>query len=120
MPNIKFPNPIDSKLQESLLRDEKKEESKVNYSNNDSKKKNSLYYSNTIDTFLSHYFSAMNNAPPPKEVVTVKLEAIKNASNSSDYLFRYMVGEVAKIFAREKKDMSNSQLYKFISDKLLR
>ena len=120
VPNIKFPNPIDNKLQESLLRDEKKEEPKVNYSNNDIKKKNSSYYSNTIDTFLSHYFSAMNNAPPPKEVATVILEAIKNASNSSDYLFRYTVGEIAKTFVREKKNMSDSQLHKFISDKLLR
>jgi len=107
VPNIKFPNPINNKLQESLLIDEKTEEPKVNYSN-------------TIDTFLSRYFSDMNNAPPPKEVVTVILEAIKNASNSSDYLFRYTVGEVAKTFAREKKNMSDSQLHKFISDKLLR
>lgn len=30
--NIKFPNPIDNKSQESLLRDEKKEEPKVNNS----------------------------------------------------------------------------------------
>src|SRR5688572_7545342 len=50
VPNIKFPNPINNKLQESLLRDEKKEEPKVNYSNNVIKKKNSSYYSNTIDT----------------------------------------------------------------------
>ena len=62
----------------------------------------------------------MNNAPPPKEVATVILEAIKNASNSSDYLFRYTVGEVAKTFAHEKKNMSDSQLHQFISDKLLR
>ena len=27
---------------------------------------------------LSHYFSAMNNAQPPKEVAIVILEAIKN------------------------------------------
>jgi hypothetical protein len=120
VPNIKFPNPIDNKLQEPLLRDEKKEEPKVNYSNNDIKKKNSSYYSNTIDTFLSHYFSAMNNAPPPKEVATVILEAIKNASNSSEYLFRYTVGEDAKTFAQAKKNMSDSQLHEFISNKLLR
>ena len=43
------------------------------------------------------------NAPPPKEVATVILEAIKNASNSSDYLFRYLVGEVAKTFAQKKR-----------------
>ncbi len=120
VPNIKFPNQIDNKLQEPLLKDEKKEESKLNYSNNDIKKKNSSYYSNTIDTFLSHYFSAMNNAQPPKEVATVILGAIKNASNSSEYLFRYTIGEIAKTFAQAKKNMSDSQLHEFISNKLLR
>jgi len=120
VPNIKFPNPNENKLQEPLLKDEKKEELKVNYSNNDTKKKNSSYYSNTIDTFLSHYYSAMNNASSPKEVATVILEAIKNASNSSEYLFRYTVGEVAKTFAQAKKNMSDSQLHEFISNKLLR
>ena len=120
IPNIKFPNQIDNKLQEPLLKDEKKEEPKVNYSNNDIKKKNSSYYSNTIDTFLSHYFSAMNNAQPPKEVAIVILEAIKNASNSSESLFRYTVGGDAKTFAQAKKSMSDSQLHEFISNKLLR
>ena len=45
----------------------------------------------------------MNNAPSPKEVATVILEAIKNASNSSEYLFRYTVGEIAKTFVQAKK-----------------
>ncbi|MGB9169884.1 MAG: hypothetical protein WCB31_13275 [Nitrososphaeraceae archaeon] len=62
----------------------------------------------------------MNNAPSPKEVATVILEAIKNTSNSSEYLFRYTVGEVAKTFAQAKKNMSDSQLHEFISNKLLR
>jgi short-subunit dehydrogenase len=116
VPNIKFPNQINNKFQHIPL----KEEPKVNYSNNDIKKKNSSYYSNTIDTFLSHYYSAMNNAPPPKEVATVILEAIKNASNSSEYFFRYTVGEIAKTFAQAKKNMSDSQLHEFILNKLLR
>jgi len=91
VPNIKFPNQIDN-----------------NNNNNNIKKKNSSsYYSNTIDTFLSHYFSAMNNAQPPKEVAIVILEAIKNASNSSESLFRYTVGGDAKTFAQAKKSMSD-------------
>jgi hypothetical protein len=61
----------------------------------------------------------MKNAPPPKEVATVILEAIKNASKSSEYLFRYIVGGDAKTFAQAKKNMSDSQLHKFISNKLL-
>ncbi len=120
VPNIKFPNQIDDKLQKPLLKDEKKEESKVNYANNDFKTNNSSYYSNTIDTFLSHYYAAMKNAPLPKEVATVILEALKNASNSPESLFRYIVGEDAKTFAQAKKNMSDSQLYEFISNKLLK
>ena len=120
VPNIKFPNQIDDKLQKPLLKDEKKEESKVNYANNDIKTNNSSYYSNTIDTFLSHYYAAMKNAPLPKEVATVILEALKNASNSPESLFRYIVGEDAKTFAQAKKNMSDSQLYEFISNKLLK
>jgi len=103
VPNIKFPNQIDN-----------------NNNNNIKKKNSSPYYSNTIDTFLSHYFSAMNNAQPPKEVAIVILEAIKNASNSSETLFRYTVGGDAKTFAQAKKSMSDSQLHEFISNKLLR
>jgi len=101
VPNIKFPNQVDN-------------------NNNIKKKNSSSYYSNTIDTFLSHYFSAMNNAQPPKEVAIVILEAIKNASNSSESLFRYTVGGDAKTFAQAKKSMSDSQLHEFISNKLLR
>ncbi|HEX7141617.1 MAG TPA: SDR family oxidoreductase [Nitrososphaeraceae archaeon] len=118
VPNIKFSNKTDDKLLQTLMKQEEKSE--INYSNNDIKKKNSSYYSNTIDTFLSHYFSAMNNAPSPKEVANVILEAIKNASNSSEYLFRHTVGEDAKTFAQAKKNMSDSQLHEFISNKLLR
>ena len=114
--NIKFPKKIDNKSKQPLMNEE---ESKVNYSNNDIKKKNSSYYSNTIDTFLSHYYPAMKNAPLPKEVAAVILEAIKNASKSSDYLFRYIVGEDAKTFAKAKKNMSDSQLHEFISNRLL-
>ena len=118
VPNIKFSNKTDDKSLQTLMKQEEKSE--INYSNTDIKKKNSSYYSNTIDTFLSHYFSAMNNAPSPKEVATVILEAIKNASNSSEYLFRHTVGEDAKTFAQAKKNMSDSQLHEFISNKLLR
>lgn len=120
VPNIKFPKPIDNKLQQPLLKEEEEKKPKVNYSNNDIKKKNSSHYSNTIDIFLSHYYPAMKNALLPKEVATVILEAIKNVSNSSECLFRYLVGGDAKTFAQAKKNMSDSQLHEFISNKLLR
>jgi short-subunit dehydrogenase len=116
VPNIKFPDKSKDKTQQTLIKQEKLESI---FSSNDIKKKNFSYYSNTIDTFLSHYYSAMRNAPQPKEVATVILEAIKNASNSSEYLFRYTIGEDAKTFAQAKKNMSDSQFHKFISNRLL-
>ncbi|MGB9169022.1 MAG: SDR family oxidoreductase [Nitrososphaeraceae archaeon] len=116
VPNIKFPDKHDDKSQKTLL----EEESEINVSSNDIKKKDSSYYSNTIDAFLSHYYPAMTNAPSPKEVATVILEGIRIASNSSESLFRYTVGEDAKIFAQAKKNMSDSQLHEFISNRLLR
>ena len=61
----------------------------------------------------------MTNAPSPKEVAAIILEAIRIASNSSECLFRYTVGEDAKTFAQAKKNMSDSQLHEFISNKLL-
>ena len=61
----------------------------------------------------------MRNAPSPKEVAAVILEAIRIASNSSESLFRYTVGEDAKTFAQAKKNMSDSQLHEFISNRLL-
>ena len=114
--NIKFSNKTDDKSQQTLRKQEKSE---INYSSNSIKKKNSSYYSNTIDTFLSHYYPAMKNAPPPKEVATVILEAIKNISNSSECFFRYTIGDDSKTFAQAKKNMSDSQLHEFISNKLL-
>ncbi len=114
--NIKFSNKTDDKSQQTLRKQEKSE---INYSSNSIKKKNSSYYSNTIDTFLSHYYPAMKNAPPPKEVATVILEAIKNISNSSECFFRYTIGDDSKTFAQAKKKMSDSQLHEFISNKLL-
>ena len=115
VPNIKFRHKHDDKSQKTLL----EEESEINVSSNDIKKKNSSYYSNTVDAFLSHYYPAMTNAPSPKEVAAIILEAIRIASNSSECLFRYTVGEDAKTFAQAKKNMSDSQLHEFISNRLL-
>jgi short-subunit dehydrogenase len=116
VPNIKLADKTDDKSQQTLIKQEKSE---TNHSSNDIKKKNSSYYSNTIDTFLSNYYPAMKNAPLPNAVATVILEAIKNASNSSECLFRYIVGEDAKTLAQAKKNMSDPQLHEFISSRLL-
>ena len=61
----------------------------------------------------------MKNAPEPNKVASVILEAIKNASKSPEYFFRYVVGEDAKSFAQAKKNMSDSELHRFISKTLL-
>ena len=115
-PNIKLPNLINNKSKQPLL---KEQEPAIDYSNNDTKKGNSSHYSSTVDTFLSHYYLAMKNAPLPQEVAAVILESIKNATNSLECLFRYTVGEDAKTFSETKKKMSDSQLHKFISNRLL-
>jgi NAD(P)-dependent dehydrogenase (short-subunit alcohol dehydrogenase family) len=116
VPNIKLPNLINNKSQQTLLREQ---EPAIDYSNNDTKKGNFSHYSSTVDTFLSHYYLAMKNAPLPQEVSAAILESIKNATNSSECLFRYTVGEDAKTFSETKKNMSDSQLHKFISKRLL-
>lgn len=121
IPNIRFPNSNEDAYTHQTSSNKKEEKSKDNYfSNNNIKQKNSSPYSNTIDAFLSHYYPAMNNAPLPKEVATIILEAIKNASDSSDYLFRYVIGEDSKTLAEAKKNLSDSELHRFISNWLLR
>ena len=116
VPNINPDKTDDNKSKQTLMKQEKSE---TNYSSNDIKKKNSSYYSNTIEAFLSHYYPAMKNATHPKEVASVILESIKNASKSSESLVRYIVGEDAKTFSQAKKNMSDSQLHEFISNRLL-
>lgn len=96
----------------------KEQKPAIDYSNNDTKKGNLSHYSSTVDTFLSHYYPAMKNAPLPQEVAAVILESIINSTNSSEYLFRYTIGEDAKTFSESKRNMSDSQLHKFISKRL--
>lgn len=116
VPNIKLPTLINNKSQQTRSKGEK---SVIDYSDNDLKKKNYSYYSGTIETFLSHYYPAMKSAPLPQEVSAIILESIKNAINSSEYLFRYTVGKDAKTFSEAKRNMSDSQLHNFVSNKLL-
>ena len=114
VPNFKLPITISNKFQESFLIKDTAAKDYV-----DDKKKRYSDYSGTVDTFLSHYYLAMKRAPLPQKVSTVILESIKTATNSSDCLFRYTVGEDAKTFANAKRKMTDSQLHKFIVDKLL-
>src|ERR671919_159200 len=68
------------------------------------KNSNSLsHYSETVDAFLSHYYPSM-----------------KNATNSSQSLFRYQVSEDSKCLAACKKLMSDAQLQEYVEERLLR
>lgn len=118
VPNIKFPDRNDDKPKKTW-KEKEYFDLKIDSSSNNITKKNSSYYSDTIDRFLSHYYPAMKNAPLPTEVASVILEAIRTASNSTKSLFRYLVGEDAKTFAQAKKNLSDSQLYEFISNRVL-
>ena len=117
VPNIELPNSITNKPQKTLLKVQR--ESATDYSNNNIKKSNISHYSSTVNTFLSHYYPAMKNAPLPQEVSDVILESIKNATNSSESLFRYSIGKDSRALSEARKNMSDSQLHKFVSDKLL-
>jgi NAD(P)-dependent dehydrogenase (short-subunit alcohol dehydrogenase family) len=77
-------------------------------------------YSDTVDAFLSHYYPSMENAPPPTLVSGTVIEAIKNASKSSQSLFRYFVGEDSKYLANCKKSLSDSHLHAYVEERLLR
>jgi NAD(P)-dependent dehydrogenase (short-subunit alcohol dehydrogenase family) len=105
VPNIRFPG----KDQYRSIQTEGKK-------NNDSLS----YFSETVDAFLSHYYSAMRNAPPSTLVSDTVIEAINNASKSSQALFRYLVGEDSKCLAACKKFMSDAQLHAYVEERLLR
>jgi NAD(P)-dependent dehydrogenase (short-subunit alcohol dehydrogenase family) len=118
--NIRYPNNAEKKSKQMSLREEKGTNSGGSDINHEiDKSSTSLYYSNTMDAFLSHYYSAMKNAPPPTLVSAVIIEAIMKATMSSQYLFRYTVGEDSKSLAAAKKNMTDFQLHDYISKRLL-
>jgi NAD(P)-dependent dehydrogenase (short-subunit alcohol dehydrogenase family) len=105
VPNIRFPDK--SQYRSMQVKGEK---------NNDSLS----HYSETVDAFLSHYYPSMKNAPLPKMVSDTVIEAINNASKSSQSLFRHLVGEDSKCLAASKKLMSDAQLHAYVKERLLR
>ncbi|MGH9950133.1 MAG: SDR family oxidoreductase [Nitrososphaeraceae archaeon] len=121
VPNIRYPNNAEKKSKQKSLREENGANSAGSDLNHEIEKisTTSLYYSNTIDAFLSHYYSAMKNAPPPTLVSAVIIEAIMNAATSSQCLFRYKVGEDSKSLAAAKKNMTDFQLHDYISKRML-
>src|SRR5215217_3420176 len=82
--------------------------------------KETTKYANLIERFLSHYYPAMRNAPHPKEVAKVVLESIERSvvslgQQANNNLFRYPVGEDAKLYADAKRKMSDSELRSFVA-----
>ena len=85
--------------------------------------KETTKYSDTVKRFLSHYYPAMSTAPDPREVAQVILESIKMQKKHSfsqrHNLFRYRVGQDAKLYAEAKKKTSDSELHSIVAERTI-
>ena len=80
-------------------------------------------YAEVVQSFLSHYYRAMKNAPDPKQVARVVLESIETPAVSASEgvnFFRYPVGADSKLYAEAKKKMNDSELHSFVVKKILK
>jgi NAD(P)-dependent dehydrogenase (short-subunit alcohol dehydrogenase family) len=96
----------------------------VTYSGSPESNREMTEYANVVERFLSHYYPAMRNAPPPKEVAKVILESINDSvvstrQGGSNNFCRYPVGEDAKLYADAKRKMSDSELHSFVTKRIL-
>ena len=83
---------------------------------------NSLsYYNNTIEKFLSFYYSAMINAPHPKIVANEIIQAIEKVSNEKKVgpFLRVPVGSDAKKYSKLKRELTDSEYHKLLKKDLL-
>ena len=84
---------------------------------------NSLsYYNNTIEKFLSFYYSAMSNAPHPKIVANEIILAIEKVSNEKEEIgpfLRVPVGSDAKKYSKLKRELADSEYHKLLKKDLL-
>jgi NAD(P)-dependent dehydrogenase (short-subunit alcohol dehydrogenase family) len=99
---------------------------KVTYLGSSQSNRETTDYANMVEKFLSHYYPAMRNAPPPKEVAKVILESIndtvispRQGGNNNNNFYRYPVGEDAKLYANVKRKMSDSELHSFVAKRIL-
>ena len=86
------------------------------------KDNNSLsYYNNTIEKFLSFYYSAMINAPHPKIVANEIIQAIEKVSNEKKVgpFLRVPVGSDAKKYSKLKRELTDSEYHKLLKKDLL-
>ena len=79
-------------------------------------------YSNTIGKFLSFYYKAMSNAPPPVVVANETIHAIEKVSNgnNAEPILRVTVGNDSKKYSKLKKELSDSEFHKILREDLLR
>jgi NAD(P)-dependent dehydrogenase (short-subunit alcohol dehydrogenase family) len=83
---------------------------------------NSLsYYNNTIEKFLSFYYSAMINAPHPRIVANEIIQAIEKVSNEKKVgpFLRVPVGSDAKKYSKLKRELTDSEYHKLLKKDLL-
>ena len=80
-------------------------------------------YADVVESFLSHYYRAMRNAPDPKQVARIVLESIEMSAavyvSKGVNFFRYPVGEDAKLYSEAKKKMNDSELHSFVAKRIL-
>ncbi|HJY10899.1 MAG TPA: SDR family oxidoreductase [Nitrososphaeraceae archaeon] len=97
----------------------------VTYSGNPESNDEMTEYANVVEKFLAHYYPAMRNAPPPKEVAKVILESINDSvistrqGGKNNNFYRHPVGEDAKLYAEVKRKMSDSELHSFVAKRIL-
>ena len=114
VPNIKYPRNSKMNSENKPLKLDAEDEDQLG--SGTSQYGIASQYSKTVDRFLSHYYPAMKNAPSPKAVSAVIIDAIEaGASSSSQSLFRYKIGEDSKALADAKKSLSDSQFHEHVS-----
>jgi NAD(P)-dependent dehydrogenase (short-subunit alcohol dehydrogenase family) len=96
----------------------------VTYSGSPKSNREMTEYANVVERFLSHYYSAMRNAPSPKEVAKVILESINDSivstmQGDNNNFYKYPVGEDAKLYADVKRKMSDYELHCFVAKRIL-
>lgn len=79
-------------------------------------------YSNTVDKFLSFYYSAMRDAPHPHVVADEIVRAIANSSSNDDNNtpLRSSVGNDSKEYSKLKKELSDKDFHELLKKNLLK
>ena len=79
-------------------------------------------YSNTVDKFLSFYYSAMSHAPHPHVVADEIIRAIANSSSNEDKTtpLRSSIGNDSKEYSKLKKELSDRDFHELLKKNLLK